>query len=140
MTRKTTTIRQNVAARVTTLGIFNSVYEGEQSINTVNNSNAFPACTVTVKDGTYDTAPLDGVGDIESQLDVLIYFKKTLSTQVIETELDVLAETVENDFENGDKTFTNSLISIVPDSFSYVVDIDSGVGVLNLTYRIKFKR
>ena len=138
MTRKTTTIRQNVAARLTALGIFNDVLEGSASVNTINNAGVFPVCTVGLLDGVYTDEPLDGPAYTETTLNVVIYFKKTLSSQVIETELDVLAETVENDFETGDKTFSDSLKVVVPDSFNYVIDTDSGIGVLNLVYRIKF--
>lgn len=140
MTRKTTTIRANVATRLTNLGIFNNVIQGSASIDTITNTGVFPACTIVLPDGSYDDTPLDGVGDIVSTLDISIYYKKSLGAQVMETELDTLGETVENDFESGDKTFSNSMNTIVPDSFNYVIDTDSGIGVLNLTYNIKFKR
>lgn len=141
MTRKTTTIRGNVTTRLANLGIFNDIVQGSSTIDTITNStNVFPACTVALPDGNYDDSPLDGVGDILSTLELGIYYKKSLGAQVLETELDVLGESVENDFESGDKTFSNSIISIVPDSFNYVIDTGSGIGVLNLTYNIKFKR
>lgn len=139
MTRKTTTIRQAFKDRIEALGIFNAVYTHKVNVTYISDAATFPAVSISMTDGNSTGTYLSG-GEIEEvPVFVAIFYKKNDSNEVIEDELDILAEAIEADVKTGD-TLGNTVKSVIYETFNYEIDLDNNVGIFIMSFRVKYKK
>lgn len=138
MTRKTTTIRQAFKSRIEALGVFNAVYAHKVSASYVTDQDSFPSVSISMTDGNSIGTYLSG-GEVEEvPVFVAIFYKKS-GVEIIEDELDILAEAIEADIKTGD-TLSEAVKSVVYETFNYEIDLDNNVGIFIISFRVKYKK
>ena len=129
--RQTTEIRNAIAAKLTTLGLFNKVY----SYTKLNIPDAdLPAAIVSISQGVYTPGDYDDM-DVSIQLRIEIKDKG----MNVEDILDGHAELVEPLLKRGE-TLNGILENLIPSSFDYSLDPTSNAGIMGLNFEIDYEK
>lgn len=125
--RITTEIRNKMAERLENLAYFNKVYKQKRS--NISDQN-LPAVSVISGAGVYSNGT--------SETDHTVRLEIRAKDVNIQDALDAHAEVVEPLFKVGD-TLDGLIEWLRPDSFDYILDDDSDVGVMVLDFNVKYE-